>query len=177
MKEQKELLTTNNHSGKFNNIINKIDNNIKELKSIYSSTPDTMQNTNYTLSQTLANEDFAISPTRGHYEMQGKTQPLRPLPSQTQQPTPPTQSQSPVPLPNQPIDQSTTNTPNNPIKRNRPLQMGGITSLIKSFNINNLFRKKSQPTKANHDLKQNRFHNTEHCITTDNNTDNGILKH
>lgn len=158
--KQRKTLHSNNSDNKYDEMLEKLDNNITDLNSLISGNLSQVASKNsafipnyYGLrSKKLDLGDDAISPIRSHQEMllHGDIAPTQP---NTQPQTP---NQDSTPIPTIPIDdllnpstpsndnqngnsdnnvpQNGTTTPNTP-KRNSPMQGSALSNIIKQLNV------------------------------------------
>ena len=133
--KQRETLRSNNSNNKYDDMLEKLDNNIADLNSLISGNLSQVASKNsafipnyYGLrSKKLDLGDDAISPIRSHQEMlsHGDIAPTQPsTPSDNNQNG---NSDSNVP-------QNGTTTPNTP-KRNSPMQGSALSNIIKQLNV------------------------------------------
>ena len=133
--KQRKTLHSNNSDNKYDEMLEKLDNNIADLNSLISGNLSQVASKNsafipnyYGLrSKKLDLSDGAISPIRSHKEMlsHGDTTPTQPsTPSDNNQNG---NSDSNVP-------QNGTTTPNTP-KRNSPMQGSALSNIIKQLNV------------------------------------------
>lgn len=133
--KQRETLHSNNSGNKYDEMLEKLDNNIADLNSLISGNLSQVASKNsafipnyYGLrSKKLDLGDDAISPIRSHKEMlsHGDIAPTQPsTPSDNNQNG---NSDSNVP-------QNGTTTPNTP-KRNSPMQGSALSNIIKQLNV------------------------------------------
>lgn len=133
--KQRKTLHSNNSDNKYDEMLEKLDNNIADLNSLISGNLSQVASKNsafipnyYGLrSKKLDLGDDAISPIRSHQEMlsHGDITPTQPIaPSDNNQNG---NSDSNVP-------QNGTTTPNTP-KRNSPMQGSALSNIIKQLNV------------------------------------------
>lgn len=133
--KQRETLRSNNSDNKYDDMLEKLDNNINDLNSLISGNLSQVASKNsafipnyYGLrSKKLDLSDGAISPIRSHQEMlaHGDTTPT--------QPSTPSDNTQNGNLNNN-VPQNGTTTPNTP-KRNSPMQGSALSNIIKQLNV------------------------------------------
>lgn len=133
--KQRETLRSNNSNNKYDDMLEKLDNNIADLNSLISGNLSQVASKNsafipnyYGLrSKKLDLIDGAISPIRSHQEMlaHGDTTPTQPS-------TPSDNTQNGNLDSN--VPQNGTTTPNTP-KRNSPMQGSALSNIIKQLNV------------------------------------------
>ena len=133
--KQRKTLHSNNSGNKYDEMLEKLDNNIADLNSLISGNLSQVASKNsafipnyYGLrSKKLDLGDDAISPIRSHQEMlaHGDTTPTQPS-------TPSDNNQNGNSYIN--VPQNGTTTPNTP-KRNSPMQGSALSNIIKQLNV------------------------------------------